>query len=125
MTRAVVLRRALWATALFNAGGAPLFFFPASFSQLVQMPLPGPILYAWFSGAIVAIFAGVYAWLALQDTPSRPFLVVGAMGKIAFFAVCVVSWVSSESVARVVAIASLDLVFAAIFLYCLPKKGAA
>jgi hypothetical protein len=124
MRKAVLLRRALWVTAFFNAGGALLFFFPHSVGQLVPMPLPAPILYSWFCAVVIAMFAGVYAWLALQDAPSRPFLVVSAIGKIAFFVICLVSWLTGESSGRVVAIASLDPVFAAIFLYCLPRQRA-
>lgn len=125
MSRAVLLRRALWATAVFNAGGAVLFFFPSSVGQLVPMPLPAPILYSWFCAAVIAIFAGVYAWLALQESPNRPFLVVSAIGKLAFFAICMVSWLSGESSGRVGAIGSLDLVFAVIFLSCMPEANAA
>jgi hypothetical protein len=125
MRRVLLLRRALWATAFFNAGGAVLFFFPRSVGQLVPLPLPAPLLYSLFCAAVIGIFAGVYTWLALQERPSRPFLVVSALGKIAFFAICVISWLLGESSGRVVAIASLDIVFAAIFLYCMPRQGAA
>lgn len=124
MNKAVLLRRALWASAFFNAGGALIFFFPASIGRLAQVPLPAPILYSWFCGAVISIFAVIYAWLARQGAPNREFVLVGAIGKLAFFAVSVASWLSHESSARIFTIASVDLVLAMAFLYCLPKRGA-
>ena len=120
MTRSETLHRALWASAFFNACGSVLFFAPARFVQLVPMPLPVPILYSWFCAAVIAIFGGVNAWLALQRRPSRPVLAICAIGKIAFFAVCIASWLNAESSGHLVAVSSLDMVFAVIFLACMP-----
>ena len=46
MNKALLLRRALWFSVFFNAGGALIFFFPASIGRLAQLPLPAPILYS-------------------------------------------------------------------------------
>ncbi len=122
MNRALILRRALWATAFFNAGGALLFFFPASLGQLVLMPLPAPILYAWFCAAVIVIFGGLYVWLALQQRPNRACLIVSASGKLAFFAVCLAAWLLDEASGRIMAISTGDLIFATIFLTCMLRE---
>ena len=123
MDRAVVLRRALWTSVPFNASGALIFFFPASIGRLAQLPLPAPILYSWFCGAVIAMYGVVYVWLARQITPNREFVLVSAVGKLTFFAVCVASWLAGESPPLLVAIASFDVVLAVAFLYGLPKRS--
>jgi len=123
MNRPVLLRQALWFSVFFNAGGALIFFFPASVGRLVQLPIPVPSLYSWFCGAAITIFGTVYVWLARQSSPNREFVLVGAIGKLAFFAVCVASWLRSEANLRIVALATVDLLTAMVFLYCLPKRA--
>ena len=71
---------------------------------------------------MIAIFGVVYAWLACQINPIREFVLVSAVGKLAFFAVCVASWLANESSPRIVAIGFIDAALAVAFLYGLPKR---
>lgn len=115
----MLIRRALWATAVINVFGALGFLFPESLGQNVGMPVPVSPFYTWYIALVVLIFAGVYTWLARQAVIDRPLLWVGAIGKAGFFAVCLASWVIGDLPARGVLLSSVDVVFAAIFVWWL------
>src|SRR5712691_10417223 len=87
MNRNRLMRRALWASVVFNLGGALLFAFPASFGQLAGLPGPVPHVYTALLALLVALFGGAYAWLACQPCIDRPLVAFAALGKAGFFAV--------------------------------------
>lgn len=120
-----VIRRALWATAVFNVGGALLFAFPASVGQLAGLPGPVPHVYSAFLAFMVALFAATYAWLARQPRIDRPLVAFAALGKAGFFAVVFVCWLLDEVPVRAAVAASGDLAFAAIFVWWLRAEAAA
>ena len=120
-----VIRRALWATAVFNVGGALLFAFPASVGQLAGLPGPVPHVYSAFLAFMVALFAATYAWLARQPRIDRPLVAFAALGKAGFFAVVFACWLLGEVPVRAAVAASGDLAFAAIFVWWLRAEAAA
>jgi hypothetical protein len=121
--RSVFMRRALWATAVFNAGACLAFLFPASLGQVIGLPLPAPPVYVWFDALVIGTFAGIYAWLASSKEIDRPLVVVATIGKAGFFIVVFACWLRGEVPARAVAFACVDLVFAAIFCWWLVQPG--
>ena len=115
----LLMRRALWASAAFNAGGALLFAFPASLGRLAGFPAPAPHLYTAFLAFLVALFGGAYAWLARQPRIDRPLVAFAALGKTGFFVVVFVCWLLGEVPGRGVLAATGDLGFAAVFAWWL------
>ncbi len=119
MDRNQLMRRALWASVVFNFGGALLFAFPASLGQLAGFPGPVAHVYTASLALMVALFGGAYAWLARQPRIDRPLVAFCALGKAGFFAVVFVCWLLGEAPARGAIAASGDLVFAGIFAWWL------
>jgi hypothetical protein len=88
-----LIRRVLWASAVFNLGGALLFAFPAAPpGQLAGLPPEAPPLYRATVAMFVLLFSGAYAWLASQPTIVRPMLAFGAIGKASFFLLMLAFW---------------------------------
>lgn len=89
------------------------------------LPLPAPRFYAAQVALTIALFGGVYAWLARQQRISRPLLVVGALGKLGFFALYVAYWAAGDLPGETVPQATPDLVLAAVFLWWVWAESAA
>ena len=114
------MRRALWATAVFNAGGAFLFAFPSSLpGQLAGLPPDVPPVYRALVTLFVLMFGGAYAWLATQTKIDRPAVAFFAIGKSAAFTIVLCLWLMGAAAARSVLAVSGDLAFAAIFAWWL------
>ena len=110
------IRGALWATVVLNALGV-LVFIPLAFGRPSPlMPLVVPRFFAAQFGFIIALFGGVYAWLALQPRINRALLLVGGLGKLGFFALTLVYALAGDVPAGMALNALPDLVFAVIFL---------
>jgi hypothetical protein len=119
VSRTAVLRRALWVTFFFNLVGALLFAFPDSLGSLAGFPAPVPRLQSATLAFLVTLFAGTYAWLALQPTIDRPLVAFSAIGKAGFFALVAACWLAGDVPGRAVLGASGDLFFAALFTWWL------
>jgi hypothetical protein len=119
MTRDDLMRRALWASAFFNLGGALLFLFPASLGRVAGLPVPVPAAQSALLAFFVLLFGGTYAWLAVQPRFDRPLVAVSAIGKAGAFAVVVACWILGAVEGRAVLAITGDLVFAAIFAWWL------
>jgi len=112
-----ILRGALWATAALNVVGAVVFALPALGRSSPLLPMAVPPYFAAQIGFTIALFAGVYAWLALQPTFHRPLVVVGGLGKLGFFTVTAAYALAGEVPVGMALNATPDLVFAGIFLW--------
>jgi hypothetical protein len=116
MSREDILRRALWASIPFNLGGALFFLFPGSFAgRLLGLPAPVPALYTTGLALFVVLFAGTYAWTAMQPTIHRPLVWLAVIGKTSFFVLVTLLWLLGGVPFRTVFATSGDLVLAAIF----------
>lgn len=110
------IRYVLWASAVFNLGGALLFAFPSSsLGQLAGLPAPVPAVYRALLAQFVILFGGAYAWLAWQKTINRPLLAFGAIGKTAAFILVFAFWLCGEVPARSLLAIAGDLIFAGLF----------
>ena len=113
-------RRTLWLSVVYNLGGAFLFAFPSSaFRRLMGLPDPVAPVYCALLAFFVALFAGAYAWLAVQQDIDRPLVAFSAIGKGGAFSLILAFWFLGQSPARGVLAASGDLAFAGIFTWWL------
>ncbi len=112
-----ILRGALWATVALNVLGAIIFALPALGRSSPLLPVAVPPYFAAQIGFTIALFAGVYAWLALQPQFNRPLIVVGGLGKLGFFTVTAAYALAGEVPVAMALNATPDLVFAGIFLW--------
>ncbi|MES2490541.1 MAG: hypothetical protein V4607_12185 [Pseudomonadota bacterium] len=112
-------RRVLWASAVFNLGGAIAFGFPATVGQLMGLPAEVPALYRALMALFVLMFGGSYAWLALQPQIVRPMVGFAAIGKASVFVVITAFWLLGSLPLLSVVAASGDLAFAALFFHWL------
>ena len=115
----VLLRRALWTTAVFNLIAATLVAFPDSAGRIVDLPLPVPRLYTTLLCSFIVLFGGVYAWLARRPVIDRPLVTVAAVGKFAVFFIVAAFWLAGNAPPVLVLLASGDLAFAAVFAWWL------
>jgi hypothetical protein len=125
MDRDSLVRRALWATVGFNLLGAFIFGFPASpAARLAGLPLEVPALYRGVAAVFILLFAGAYAWVALQPVVSRPFVAFAAIGKASVFVLALALWMASTTSALTVLAFGGDLAFAALFTWWLVVTSA-
>jgi len=123
MDRDAFMRRALMTTAFFNFGAAALIAFPDSLGQLVRLPTPAPVVYTTLLALFIALFGGVYAWLARQPVIDRPLVAFTAIGKAGAFAVIFGSFLAGVASWQIAVLVIGDLVFATIFLWWLLGTG--
>ncbi len=117
MSRDRILRSALWASVALNALGVVVFALPALGFASPLLPVAVPPFFAAQIGYTIALFGGVYAWLALQPQFNRALVVVGGLGKLGFFALTVAYGIAGAVPLGMVLNALPDLAFAAIFLW--------
>ncbi len=115
-TRTELFRRILWLAAAFNVLGACLLGFPASpLGQLAGLPPEVPLAYRSIVTVFVLLFAGTYAWLALQPQPNRPMVVLGTIGKGGVVVVVTALWLADAAPLNSLAAVGGDLLFALAF----------
>lgn len=114
-----VLRRALWVSVPYNLGGAGAFAFPDTFGRLLGLAGPVPPIYAAGLAFLVVLFAGTYAWLAVQPHIDRPLVAFAAIGKSGFFAVVLACWLAGTASGLAVLATTGDLALAAVFAWWL------
>ncbi len=115
MNRTSIMRIALWVGACFNLGAALMLIFPSSLGQIAGLPLPGSRFYAWLLAILIALFGGVYAWLACRPQIDRPLVAVAIIGKFGVFAVSLACWLLGEIPFRGFVVAIGDLIFGLIY----------
>ncbi len=111
-----LLRSALWTSVALNTLGVLVFAPLAVGRPSPLLPVsPSPFLAAQV-GLVIGLFGGVYFWLARQRTIDRPVLVIGGLGKLGFFVLCVV-YAAADHLPVSVAVSALpDLALSVIFL---------
>lgn len=112
-----IVRTALWATVALNLLGTGIFGIAAAGGTSPILPIDVPPYFAAQLGFVIALFAGVYAWLACQRRLNRPLLVVGALGKLGFFWLTVAYAAAGQLPSSMALNATPDLLFALIFLW--------
>lgn len=124
MTRDRVIRAALWTSVGLNLLGVAVFLPAALGRSDGLLPIPAPRFYAGQVGLTIALFGGVYAWLARQREIDRPLVIVGALGKLGFFLLFVAYWAAGDLPLGAVLQATPDLALGAIFLWwALTSRG--
>lgn len=108
---------ALWATVAFNALGVAALAPVALGFPSTMLPVAVPPWVAAQLAFVIALFGGVYAWLARQPRINRPLLVVGALGKLGFFGLNLAYAMASDIPMDMVVNATPDLAFAGVFLW--------
>jgi hypothetical protein len=91
------LRRVLKTAAFFNLAGGLAFAFPGSIGSLMGLPSPVPPVYAALVTWFVVLFAGVYAWVALQPTIHPAAVALAAIGKAGAFALFLICWLAGTA----------------------------
>lgn len=117
MSRDRIIRSALWATVALNTLGVYVFLPLALGLASPLFPLEIPRFYAAQIGLTIALFGGVYAWLAMQTNINRPLVMVGGLGKLGFFTLTLAYAIVGDVPMRMAVHALPDLIFATIFLW--------
>jgi hypothetical protein len=112
--------RVLFGTAaLFNfAVAAGLWFMRPALERLLQLdPVTGTnVALIKITAVLIAGFGVAYACAAWDARRYRPFIWLGALGKLAVVATAAGSWLLGEVGAQLPALAGGDLLFAILFL---------
>jgi hypothetical protein len=116
-TRERVIRTALWSTVVLNIIGAAVLAPLAIGRASPLWPVDTPPFYAALLCYLIALFGGVYVWLALQPQINRPMLVLSALGKAGFALLIVVYALAGQLPERMIANSLPDLLFAGVFLW--------
>jgi len=120
MTSDQLIRRTLWGTAAFNIGGSLIFALPASYpGRFYEFPADVPPLYRYLVPLFIFLYGCAYAWLARQETISRPFIAFVAVNKFCVFAVAFLLWLMNEAPFMNAVALSGDLLFSALFVFWL------
>jgi hypothetical protein len=119
VTTTQAVRVALWISVPLNLLGTALFGAAALGRPPATLPIVPPPFYAAQVGLTIAIFAGVYGWLARQAQINRPLLMVGGLGTLGFFGVCAAYAIAGDLPWQSVMQASPDLALGTIFLWWL------
>lgn len=87
------MRATLWTTAVLNAFGAIAFFMPALplGRSLMGLPTTHP-LYLWVVAEFIFLMGLAYGYCAWSGQAPRFFLLMGAVGKLAFSMTLISFW---------------------------------
>ena len=119
------LRKALWTTAAFNTGAAAMVAFPYTAGGVLGLPTPVPRVYTTLLAVFIFLFGAMYAWLAASREIDRLFIAFAAVGKASVFVVFFAFWLAGNATLPVLAAATGDLAFAAIFVHWFVSRGTA
>jgi len=111
------MRFTLFATAAMNMLGAAAFLPAAQpLRELGGFPEAGHPLYVSTVGIFIFVLGLGYLGCAILGRADRLFIAVGALGKLAFFALLVGLWVARELPVQAPLSGAGDLVFGLLFL---------
>jgi hypothetical protein len=105
--------------AVFNfaVGLALLFFRPLLLGKLGFDPVTGSnIVIANLTGMFVALFGWCYLLVALDPVKNRPFIAVGAIGKLLAICCAAAPWLSGTITMKPPPLLAGDLILALLFL---------
>lgn len=115
-----IVRASLWITAPFNLLAGFIFAFPSSWpGQLIDFPAEVHPFFAYFSGAMVALFGLMYIWLARQREIVKPILFFGASGKTLAAIIAIGLFATDQLSATTAFLMAGDLFFAGFWFYYL------
>ncbi|MEM1438204.1 MAG: hypothetical protein AAF545_06075 [Pseudomonadota bacterium] len=115
MTR--FLRLILIIAALMTALGSWIFLVPDSgLAEQYDLPADVPVLYRALVSFMLAVFAGLYAWMAAQARLIRPLLWLGVAGKGGAFLMVVALYATDQVSTGVVSLMIGDGVLSTIWL---------
>jgi len=118
-----IVKYSFGASAPFNFGAALVLAFPASAAgQMVGLPAEVPLIYRLLVAMLVGLFGGIYAWVAMQSSVHRVIAAFSATGKATVFVMALALCLKGEVGLGLVALASGDLAFAALWIYWLARS---
>lgn len=82
-----------------------------------------PRVFAAQIGFVIALFLGVYLWLALQTRISRALVIVGGLGKLGFFALTAAYAMAGDVPVQMAVNATPDVLLGAAFLWWAHGSG--
>ncbi len=93
---------------------AAAIFIALSGPALSLLEMPAPSYTVFYNGFLVAVllFGVGYHMVGLDPAQNRAVVVLGALGKLAVFALLIGAWLSSEFPRVLAVVASVDLAFA-------------
>ncbi|MEL6950975.1 MAG: hypothetical protein AAGM16_12775 [Pseudomonadota bacterium] len=111
------LRLTLIIAALMTALGSWIFLAPDSgLAQQYDLPADVPVLYRALVSFMLAVFAGLYAWMAAQARLLRPLLWLGVFGKGGAFVMVLALFATDQISTGVVSLMIGDGVLSTIWL---------
>jgi hypothetical protein len=106
-----------WAVGLLIIGDYPLA------AHLLELAGPATV-WVHLVAAIVVLFGVAYWLVAKQPQRYRPFVGLGAAGKLAFAAIIYYHWFSGDTPTRLAMLVNVDVIFAVLFLrYLLSRRA--
>jgi len=102
--------------ALFNWAAALILLAPLGLAARLGLePLPVGSVYEFIAAAAIALFGLGYWWAGTDPLRNRPLIELGLIGKIAVVALVGCAVLTGQANWRLAALASGDLVYAALF----------
>lgn len=117
-------RALFFSAALFNLLVALGFALPNSpVWALLGMAPPQPLLLLHLLIAFILLFGLAYLWIGIDVRGKGPLIVLGAAGKITMFVLALTHWLLGMAPAAFPALGLGDLVYAALFLGVMKRRG--
>ena len=121
------MRFARWTFGLAAIWGiivvGPLYFLESQIAESAPPAITHPEYYYGFIGAVLA-WQLAYALIATDPMRYRPIMLIGALGKVAFFAACLVLYLQGRSEAILPLATAPDLLLAILFCIAWARLGA-
>ena len=110
----------------FAAAGALLFLRPAFGPRVGLAPIAGTnLVFVYMTAFLIATFGWAYARVAQDPRRFRPFIELGAIGKLLAVAAATGPWLAGEIGWQLPFVVGGDLVFALLFIDFLRRTRAA
>ncbi len=120
------MRFARWTFGLAALWGiivvGPLYFLESQIAEIAPPAITHPEYYYGFIGTVLA-WQLVYALIATDPMRYRPIMVIGALGKLAFFAACLILYLQGRAEAVLPLATAPDLLLAILFCVVWARLG--